>query len=231
MEQGNKLTLPVAVIIAGLLIAGAFYLSNKNKEETSPSSGPSTETTIDLDFSKDYVLGSREATIKLVEYSDLNCPFCRSFHPTLKRVMSEYGESGKVAWIYRHLAILGPDSVKQAQAAECAGELGDNEKFWQFIDTSFEAKEEGAHELPAGVTVETIAEQIGLDKEAFNACLKSGKYAEKVQKQTDEALAAGAKGTPFSLLVDSNKEITPIAGALPFEDIKAGIEKALAKLK
>jgi protein-disulfide isomerase len=221
MEQGSKLTLPVAIIVAGALIAGTVYFSNRDNGGTATADPTATveQPTLDLDFSDDYILGDSDALLKIVEYSDLNCKFCQQFHPTMKRIMSEYGGDGRVAWVYRHAAILGPDSNKKAQAAECAGEQGGNEKFWQYIDSSFESTDS---------TPENVAAEIGLDQEQFNACLTSEKFAGKVQEQTQGSLSAGMQGTPYTLIVDSEGETTPIAGAFPYEEVKARVDAALA---
>jgi protein-disulfide isomerase len=223
MEQGSKLTLPVAIIVAGALIAGAVYFSNRDNGGTATADPTATveQPTLDLDFSDDYVLGDSDALIKLVEYSDLNCHFCQQFHPTVKRIMSEYGSDGRVAWVYRHAAILGPDSTKKAQAAECAGELGGNEKFWQYVDSSFESTDS---------TPENVAAEIGLDADQFSTCLASGKFSEKVQEQTQGALSAGLQGTPFTLLVNNKGETIPIAGAFPYEEVKTRVDAALENI-
>jgi len=86
----------------------------------------------------DYIFGNPEAEIKIVEFSDLECPFCKSFHVTLHQVVQEY--DGKVAWIYRHFPIDSrhPKADAEAVAVECAGKLGGNEMFWKYIDKLFE---------------------------------------------------------------------------------------------
>src|SRR3989344_5485116 len=78
--------------------------------------------------------------IAIVEYSDLECPFCKTFQKTLHQIMDEYGESGKVAWVYRHfpLAQLHTKAAKEAEATECAAELGGNAAFWKYADRLFE---------------------------------------------------------------------------------------------
>src|SRR6185436_7093141 len=79
---------------------------------------------------KDHILGNPNAEVIMVEYSDLECPFCKEFHSTLRRVMNEYGKDGKVAWVYRHFPIdsLHPKARKEAEATECAAELGGESK-------------------------------------------------------------------------------------------------------
>ncbi|MFH1112185.1 MAG: thioredoxin domain-containing protein [Patescibacteria group bacterium] len=85
----------------------------------------------------DYVLGDINAPVTVVEYSDLECPFCKRFHPTKQQIMTEF--PGKVRWVFRHFPLsFHANAQKEAEAAECAGKLGGAEKYWAFIDKIFE---------------------------------------------------------------------------------------------
>ena len=82
---------------------------------------------------EDHFNGDINAPIKIVEYSDIDCPFCKRFHTTLEQVKALYGD--KVVWVYRHFPIpqLHPDSINKSHATECVAELGGNDKFWQYL--------------------------------------------------------------------------------------------------
>ena len=82
----------------------------------------------------------KKAELIVVEFSDLDCPFCQKIHGTLQQVVDEY--QGKVAWVYRHSPIdsLHPKARKKAEATECAAELGGNEAFWKFVAKFYEDK-------------------------------------------------------------------------------------------
>jgi len=86
----------------------------------------------------DHILGNIAAKIIIVEYSDLECPFCKVFHNTMHQVVKEY--AGEVAWVYRHfpIASLHPKAFHEAEATECAWEQGGNEVFWKYMDKLFE---------------------------------------------------------------------------------------------
>lgn len=174
---------------------------------------------------KDRVRGPRNAQIFLIEYSDLECPFCKQFHPTAQQAVDEY--DGKIAWVYRHFPIdsLHPKADKEAEAAECAAELAGEVGFWSFVDKIFEVtpSNNGLNlaELP------TYASQIGLNKTQFKTCLDSGKYEEEVEKQYQSGITAGVTGTPGNFIMNSKGEVWVIPGAVPFETLKLTIEEAL----
>ena len=119
----------------------------------------------------------------------------------MNRVIDEYGKDGGVAWVYRHFPIeqLHSKAARESEATECVAELGGNTAFWSYTDRLFSITPSNNNlndnELP------NIAEDIGLDKVAFERCLNSGKYTEKVQKQLEDAKSAGGRGTPFSIIV------------------------------
>jgi len=227
----KKTALPVAVIIAGIIIAGAVIITSDNATPTSNNADTKkpAKTEIALrEISKDdHILGNPNAKLIIVEYSDTECPFCKHFHPTMKKVMEEYGKSGKVAWVYRHfpLDVLHSKARKEAEATECATELGGNAKFWEYLDRLFEItpSNDGLNleELPK------IAEFVGLDATAFNKCLDSGKYADKVEADFQDARSAGGTGTPYSVIVSKDGTKTPVNGALPYPQMKQIIDGLL----
>jgi protein-disulfide isomerase len=180
---------------------------------------------------EDHILGSLDAPVKLVEFSDFECPFCKRFHPTMKRLMNEYGKAGKVAWVYRHFPLdsLHSKARKEAQAAECANELGGNEAFWAYSDRLFEVTPSN-NRLDLAL-LPRIAQKIGLDRAKFETCLKGdargGKYAAHIEADVQDAVASGGTGTPFSLVIAPNGKIFPINGAQPFAALKSIIDLAL----
>lgn len=88
---------------------------------------------------KDRIAGNPQADLTIVEYSDPECPFCKRFHETMMQAMDEYGKQGKVAWVYRHFPLdaIHSKARHEAEAIECAGELGGNDKFWEYVNTLY----------------------------------------------------------------------------------------------
>jgi len=173
----------------------------------------------------DWMRGNPNAAITIVEYSDLECPYCQRFHPTMQQVIENYGD--RIRWVYRHfpLASLHSKAPKEAEAAECAGELGGQDGFWSFIDRVFEITPAN-NGLDPKILPE-IAAYAGVDRAEFSACLDSGKYADNVQSEYNDAVAAGGQGTPFSVVITADGEQIPVSGAVPYEQIASFLDQVL----
>ncbi len=241
----NFLTVPMSIVIAGALVALAIYFgsggsitiggdktpagSGNNQPAAAakpagepaaaqPTVGEMAEVTND-----DHIRGSADAKITIVEYSDLECPFCKRFHETLLQVMDEYPND--VRWIYRHapLVQLHSKAPAEANAAECAAEQG---KFWEFIDIVF-ATTQGNDSLVLS-TLPQLAQQAGVaNVPQFEKCVADEKYADKVDEQLQDAYAAGLRGTPYSVVIGPDGEKTPISGAQQYPQVKATIDSLL----
>jgi len=162
--------------------------------------------------------GSDKAPVTLIEFSDFQCSFCRKFwQTTLPLIEKKYISTGKVKFVYRHLAILGKHSVASAQAAECAGEQG---KFWEYHDKLFASA--GSPLAFTDGKLKGYAKELGLKSQDFNQCLDSGKHLKKVEGETATAAFLGARGTPAFFL---NGQL--LVGAQPFQVFEAAIEKEL----
>lgn len=83
----------------------------------------------------DRYLGNIDADVVIIEYSDIDCPFCKKFHPTLERISQEYGS--KIAWVYRNFPLesLHPEARTKAEAAECVGQIAGNDTYWRYLKT------------------------------------------------------------------------------------------------
>lgn len=168
----------------------------------------------------DHIRGNADAKITIVEYSDLECPFCARFHPTVQQVVDDY--DGQVNWVYRHFPLnsIHPKAQKQAEASECVAELGGNDAFWAFIDDLFTNPPASNDQLPG------IAASVGVNQAAFSECLNSGKHTATVQDMANDGIAAGAQGTPFTVVVSGDQRI-PLSGAVPASQLKAIIDPLL----
>lgn len=228
MPASPSYAVPFAIVIAGLAIAGAIYFGD-NKKGALPvvaAGGAQGAVTIDPVTSADHILGNPDAKIVIVEYSDTECPFCKSFHGTMNRVMGEYGNDGKVAWVYRHFPLpFHSKAPKEAEATECANKLGGNVKFWEYTNKVFEVTLGNNQLDPAELP--KIAKTVGLDVTAFNKCLESGEMKAIVDAHMVSGNKAGVSGTPHSIVLVDKKVVTTINGAQPYESVKATIDGLL----
>ena len=232
--QNTSLAVPVSIVIAGALIAFAVYSSpNKIAAPTGAANNAAADVAGAVELravdNSDHILGNPNAQVKVIEFSDTECPFCKRFHTTMQQVMNEYGKDGRVAWVYRHLPLdsLHPKARKEAEATECAFKLGGNEKFWAYLDKIFEVTPTN-NGLDLAL-LPKLASDLGIDKAAFEQCLNSGEFAAAITKSIEEGTKAGAQGTPYSLVVTKSGKKLQINGALPYDSVKQIIDSALAE--
>lgn len=223
-----------ALIVSAFIVGAAIIYSNSGasaKKDNKVEAAAELAQVSGMEYvrpvsASDHIRGSIDAPIKLIEFSDTECPFCKRFHETMKEVVDGYG--GKVAWVYRHFPLdsLHSKARKEAEALECANELGGNEKFWAYIDRLFEVtpSNDGLNlaELPK------IAEYVGLDKAQFETCLLSGRHAPRIEEDLKEAQKVGGRGTPYTIIIGKDgKPADTIEGALPYYTVRLAVEEAL----
>lgn len=237
----KQLITPIAIIIAGALIAfglsmsgikdsrdGSAYVSDAFSEEK-----PVIEKVTD----SDHIRGNKDAKVVIIEYSDIECPFCKIYHETMKKLHSEY-PADKVAWVYRHFPLsygdqaLHKNAAKEAEATECVQELGGRDAFWSFLDELYATtKSNDGLDLS---TLPDIGAKVGVDKEKLKACIDSGKYATKIKESYEAGLKAGARGTPYTVIRFNGEDIPLVneqgqgLGALPYDVMKKIIDNMLA---
>ena len=166
-------------------------------------------------------MGDPNAPVKIIEYADFQCPYCRAFsQQTEPQILETYVKTGKVFFEYRSVgAFIGPESASAAEAAYCAGDQG---KFWPYHDTLY-ANWTGENVGDfSTANLQKYAASLGLDQTTFDACLSGGKYVERVQQDVNNARSDGVRATP-SFLVNGKM----IKGAQPFSVFQQTIEAAL----
>jgi protein-disulfide isomerase len=223
----SQYILPITIVIAGAIIAGAVFLVGQSGTKA-PTNG-SKVTARAYDPAKDHILGNPDAPVKVVEYADLECPHCKIFNTTMHQVMDYYGASGKVAWVYRPfpLGSIHSKAPKEAEAAECAADQGGDTAFFKYIDRLYEVTPSNNGLDLAQLPV--IAKDVGLNVDSFNTCLNNGKYTKKVADSYAEAIAMGAQGTPYTLVMVGTDSVV-LNGAQPYSSMRAAIDTVLSGL-
>lgn len=231
MDTGNKITfsVPMAIVIAGLMIAGAVYFSHKPTTQVANIPGTQNQGIQSADFTltavseKDYIRGNPDAKVVMIEYSDTECPFCKQYHTAVKNLIEKHGKDSTLAWVYRNFPISErhPKAPREAEALLCAGKIGGQTGFWNFTDQIYATTPANDGLDPAQLPI--IAKNVGLDVAAFNTCLNSGEMTARVSAEHDEAVKNGAGGTPYSVLITKK--------AYDKEKVEAFLTQSIIKYK
>jgi protein-disulfide isomerase len=182
-------------------------------------------------------MGDPNAPIHIEEYSDFQCPFCKRFFVDTEPLLEEYFvKTGKVYftyhsagnWVSGNLGGVRTESADAAAAAYCAADQG---KFWEMhaalFTNSRDVEDQGSF---TDRRLKAIAETVGLDMSAFNACYNDGTYKDQVQQDLQTAQDAGIQGTPFFVMtykVNGEVKTETIDGAQPINVFQQKIEDAL----
>ena len=160
--------------------------------------------------------GPANAPVTIVEFSDFECPFCKSFNPTLEQVRKEFGDKVRIVFRQYPLSAIHPNAQKAAEASLCADDQG---KFWEMHDALFADRSK-----LAVAELKKTAAGLKLDAAKFDLCLDSGRYAGRVKQDFREGTQAGVNGTP-AIFVNGR----PMSGAVPFEDVAKIIREEMAR--
>ncbi len=227
MSDKKDFITPLAIVLAGAVIAGAVYFSNNKgavQNQAAEKQGV-TEVKVRPIQDNDLVKGNRNAEVIVIEYSDTECPFCKKYHEVMNKIMEEY--SDKVAWVYRHFPLdqLHPKARKEAIAVECASKIAGPDTGFKYLDRLMELTPSN-NGLDLNLLPQ-IAEEVGVDVNAFNTCLENEETKDKVQQDLEEAIASGARGTPHNVIIYGGKQIA-IPGMLPYEQMKQVLDDLLS---
>ncbi len=224
---------PWLLLVVGLCVGmlGGLYLHPLVMPEAEASAAPSAETggpdevnraevqqammEAVLDKARHFE-GDPNAPVTLVEFGDFKCGYCGKWNQeTLPLIRDKYVESGKVRIAYINYPILGPGSMAASEAAECAAQQG---KFWEYAESLYENQRTST--TPDNFTA--LAEELGLDTDAFAGCLADFSGRDSLESQIGVAQMLGVRGTPAFLING-----VPLSGALPFEVFEQMIEASL----
>jgi len=242
----NKLIFGVIVVAVMAAFLGGYVLGSETVEpsaivvrdsngvvEQNPAKQLESQSIpnsgiISVSVDDDPVKGDPNAPITIIEFSDFQCPFCKIFHETtLPLIEKNYIETGKVKFVYRDYPIIEihPNAAPAALGANCANE---QEKFWEYHDKLFENQEQWASlDNQNAISIfEKFAEELDLDTDTFNNCLKSMKYLEEIRKDFNDGVAYGVSGTPGFFIGNEKIGFGRVSGAQPY----AAFEQILDQL-
>jgi protein-disulfide isomerase len=218
-EQGDAILLELQQI--------RRLLEQPQHTRLAASPAPVSPTSIRMKVETDWhIMGKPNAPITIVEFTDIQCPFCRRFEteifPELKR---DYIDTGKVRFISRDLPLpFHPYAMQAAEASRCAD---DQKKFWEFRDAVLVSSD-----LPTRETILTSAETIGIDLRAFRVCLDSEKYKSQVEADANAADALQIHGTPTFVIAETDEhelDGTRLVGARSYSAFQSTIDQMISK--
>jgi protein-disulfide isomerase len=169
------------------------------RQQQQQPAGPPVKIKMNLEGAP--MLGSKNAPVTMVEFTDYQCPFCQSFHTqTFGELKKNFIDTGKVRFYSRDLPLdsMHPNATRAAEAGRCAADQG---QFWKLRDVM------GNH--PDKLDLESLladAEFLKLDVTAFRVCVVTEKYKNEIQADTMEAMRIGADGTPAFVIGRSTPE-------------------------
>ncbi|OGI57508.1 hypothetical protein A3B85_02980 [Candidatus Nomurabacteria bacterium RIFCSPHIGHO2_02_FULL_37_13] len=226
-ESNSAKQIAGAILVAGILIAGAVLL----KGNTLPTPGNiitgnngTLVTAPAKVVAEDRTLGNTNAKVALVMYEDFQCPFCEKFVKESEQTIRDtYVKNGSVQLVYRDFAFLGPESIRAAEAARCAG---DQNKFWEYHDYLYTHQNGENQGNFSDAYLKDFAKILGLNTTSFNQCLSEDKYMQAVVNSTNEGKQAGVTGTPKGFIIKDGKVFTTIDGAEPLNTIIQKLDAA-----
>jgi protein-disulfide isomerase len=229
--EGNTITfkrshlyamlLPLAFVV-GLAAGYIFWGRNVAAPAPTTANAPQAEAQpqqanrYDIPEDDDPVWGSDEAVITIIEFSDYECPYCRRWHVEVwPQIQEAYGDQVRLVFRDFPLTSIHANAIPAAAAANCAGEQG---LYWEFSERLF------SMELGLSPSAyEQYATELGLDLNAFMACLESGDQNDEIMADYEYAANLGVRSTP-TFFVNG----IPVVGAQPFEAFQSVIEEELA---
>lgn len=190
------------------------------------ASGSLTQDDIASITKSTYIRGNKDAQILWVEYSDLECPFCKRLHDSgaIKNLEAKYGN--KMAFSFKHYPLpFHPTALPAALNAECVGELGGSTKYYAFVEGIF------SKGTPTQTEIDGVLKDIGVDAKKVQACVESGKFKDKITaSQNEGSNKFGVNGTPGNVLINTKTgKYEVVSGAQPEANFDAAITRLLAE--
>jgi len=183
--------------------------------------GGTFDASVPLFTDRDPAIGAERPALVIVEFSDFQCPFCRQAFPIMREAVAQYGD--RLRFVYRDFPVdeLHSEARGAAEAAQCAHAQG---KFWAYHDRVFQ----NAEALDAA-SLARYAEQVGLDRAQFDACVAARTFQSEVEEDLQAGLRMGVQGTPtwFFLPDGDPRKARRVEGVIPRDALLQFLERTL----
>ncbi|MFQ5537958.1 MAG: DsbA family protein [Gemmatimonadota bacterium] len=219
-----RLALPAVVFVA-LVAAPRGWGPSEEAPDPAPVVQTDAEPLPEVPLAELYhQLGSPDATVTVVEFSDFGCPYCALFaRETFPALKKEFVDGGGVVWRMVPFALgIFPNGAEALRAAACVAEQ-DEDTFWRIHDILFRRQEEWKGGRDVASLFRDYAAEVGADPVLFDECYPSRRARERVAASQALAHRMGVRSTP-SFFVNGQL----IQGAIPLEDFRRILRAALA---
>lgn len=218
-QRRGQLKWVIYIVIGAVVVAGLLIVSNLARATT--LSAVSTPVSRAYGQQNGNVLGDSNAPVQLIEVGDFQCPVCKAAFQTLEEpIINTYVNTGKVSFTFEAINVIGPESIRSAEAAYCAG---DQNKFWEYHDYLYtnQGTENSGSFNDDRLT--RFAQLTGLDMGKFTSCFQNGDMADRVTQAQAIAGQYGINATPSFVINGS-----VLVGLHSFAEMQQAIEAALA---
>jgi protein-disulfide isomerase len=196
-ETGVKRFYALFAVLAVAGLAVLAYLLLKPSTISIPANV--TVQASDTSGFRGYLKGSSDAPVEITEFADYQCPFCQTFATLqMPTIEDRLIKAGRLRWRYRDFPLQQhPYARLAAHAAACADEQG---KYWEMHERIYDGQAEWSGARDATPLFRNYARAAGLDVGRYDACMKSGKYAGRIQASHNEGVQLGVSSTPTLLV-------------------------------
>jgi protein-disulfide isomerase len=204
MFQLGGLLAVVAVVVVVLVVVSSGGSKSKGGSSKGDATGAQESAQLLNGIPQSGItLGNPKAPVTLIEFADLQCPFCRDYtQKTFPTIVAKYVRTGKIKMVFRNYAFIGPDSVTAARAAESAAQQN---KLWNFIDVFYNNQGEENTDYVTDKFVQKIAGAVpGLDVQKLLAGRQDPKVDQAIAEAQQEAQNSGVNSTPTFLIQKGN---------------------------
>lgn len=238
----SSLFLSIALVIAGASVGNGLsgatiggVAGTTTTTDTADTGLADTNPTISsASIDDDAILGNKDASVYILEFSDYECPYCKRFRDdTFDEIKETYIDTGKVALVFRDLPLSfhDPAATFAANITECSREQGGDDAFWQMHDFWFANTATNGAGISNDEDIVTFANGLGLNGDQVLDCANNGDFDDEIAADLSDANSAGITGTPGFIVgtIDSDGVVTGevVAGAYPFSEFERIIEEYL----
>lgn len=233
-NKGGSYMIPAAILVAGVLIAGAFFYSAGSSNPAEPSQpSQSSGSAVSVDIENEPFIGDPNAPVTMVWFSDMNCMFCRRFaQETFPKIVKDYVQNGKVKVVKKAFITMGEDSYVLHRASQAVWEMVGKEKpelYWRWakaISDDQPTRKKNSKPVMEDI-ISTTQKVDGMDAEELVE--KIGTISrEEIQNDIEQGRQRGISGTPGFVIYKTGSDTgTTVSGAQPYTVFQQTLDQLL----